>query len=130
MLDQKVAGKESGHGRDIGFHQAMAERAPAIDFLQVGLAHHAPAVRRTWQLEGNALANHRNVPVVRVTGIRHEQVGASTDGLAYAGVQLLGRRVGKAQLQFGVALDLHGLPGGVHSAFEVFTVGERTVLET
>ncbi|MNP03093.1 hypothetical protein D3C76_949650 [compost metagenome] len=70
------------------------------------------------------------MPVVGVTGIRHEEVGALADSLAYAGVQLLRRRVGEAQLKLGVPLDLHGLPGGVYATLQIFTVAEGAVLET
>ncbi|MNJ52866.1 hypothetical protein D3C81_320090 [compost metagenome] len=130
MLHQVVATKQPGKGRHIGFHQPVAEGAAAVHLLQIGFAHHPPAVGRAWQLEGDALAHHRHTAVVGITGIGHEQVGTAADRLAHAWVQFAGRRVGKAQFQLGMTLHLHGGPRRVHAALEVLAPGERGILET
>jgi len=62
--------------------------------------------------------------------MRHEQIGAHADCFAHTWVQLLGRRVGEAQFQLSVPLNLHGLVGRVYATFQIVCVGKRAVLET
>ncbi|MNN09187.1 hypothetical protein D3C81_1220630 [compost metagenome] len=129
MLHQVVATEQPGHGRHVGLHQAIAQRAASVDLFQVRLAHHAPAVGRPRQLERYALADHRHVAVVRVARVSHEQIGTTSDGFPYPRVQFARGGVGEAQFQLGMALDLHGGPGRVHTTFEIFAVGKSAVLE-
>ncbi|MCY1412663.1 hypothetical protein D9M71_280770 [compost metagenome] len=81
-------------------------------------------------MKGHALADYRDVPIVGIARVGHEQVGTGADGFAHAGVQLPRGRVDEAQFQLCMAVDAHRAPGRVHAALEVFAVGEGIVLET
>ncbi|MNC08753.1 hypothetical protein D3C75_563540 [compost metagenome] len=45
VLDHEIAGKKPRHSCQIRLHQAIAERASAINLFQIGLTHHAPDIR-------------------------------------------------------------------------------------
>ncbi len=129
LLQQTADGEQRGHREQIGLHQPDAQRTATIDLLQIRLAHHPPTVWRALQLEGNALADDRNVSVVRVAGIGDEQVGTLGDRLPHTRMQLAGGRIGKTQFQLGMLLHAHRSPARVHTAFQVLAVAEGGIFE-
>lgn len=78
---------------DHPFGEAVADRTGAVDLFEIRFAHHAPGIGRAGQREGDTLADHRDMAIVRIAWVSDVEVAAALDRLAYTGVKHAGRRV-------------------------------------
>ena len=109
--------------------QAIGNAAVTVDLFQVGLAHHPPGIRRARQLEGHALADHRNVTVIGIARIGDEEVFTVPYRFAHARMKFAGRRVVEDQLKLGVLPDAHRAEISADAVLQVVAMGEGGVLE-